>query len=124
MYMNIEEPLPEYIELEYHDEIWQQPIDYEHIPFRCRRCHEYGNLFRKYPQNKEVEITRTQEEEQRRTEGLDTGDEGFKEIQKRKKPSKEGTKIQQKDKSVVAGNQNKFQVLQVEEEENEGERKE
>lgn len=46
VYMNIAEPLPEYIELEYHDEIWQQPIDYEHIPFRCRRCHECGHLFR------------------------------------------------------------------------------
>jgi len=63
VYMNIAEPLPEYIELEYHDEIWQQPIDYEHIPFRCRRCHEYGNLFRQCPLNKEVEITKTQDEE-------------------------------------------------------------
>jgi len=26
VYMNISKPLPEYIELEYHDEIWQQPI--------------------------------------------------------------------------------------------------
>lgn len=37
VYMNIADPLPEFIEVEYHDEIWQQPIDYEHIPFRCRR---------------------------------------------------------------------------------------
>lgn len=67
---------------------------------------------------------RTHEEEQRRTEGLDIGDEGFKEIQRRKKPSKEGMRIQQKEKSVVIENQNKFQVLQEEEDENEGERKE
>jgi len=59
VYMNIAEPLPEYIELEYHDEIWQQPMDYEHISFRCRRCHEYGHLFRQWPLNKEAEITRT-----------------------------------------------------------------
>eukprot|EP00253_Pinus_taeda_P020851 PITA_20851 len=49
VYMNIEEPLPEYVEVEYHDEIWQHPIDYEHIPFRCRRCHEYDHLFRECP---------------------------------------------------------------------------
>lgn len=35
-YMNITEPLQDFIELEYHDEIWQQPMDYEHIPFRYR----------------------------------------------------------------------------------------
>lgn len=33
VYMNIAEPLLEYIELEYHDEIWHQKMDYEHIPF-------------------------------------------------------------------------------------------
>jgi len=44
-YMNITEHLLDFIELEYHDEIWQQLVDYEHIPFRCRRCHEYGNIF-------------------------------------------------------------------------------
>ena len=36
--------------LEGHD--WYQPIHYEHIPFRCRRCHEHGNLFRDFPDNK------------------------------------------------------------------------
>lgn len=74
IYMNIAEPLSEYIELEYHDEIWQQPMDYEHIPFRCTRCHEYGHLFKQCPLNKEEEITKEQEEEQRRTEGTDEGE--------------------------------------------------
>ena len=72
--MNIAEPLPEYIELEYHDEIWQQPIDYEHIPFRCRRCHEYENLFKQCPLNKEEETPRNQGEEQRRIEEIDEGE--------------------------------------------------
>lgn len=48
-YMNITEPLPDLIELEYHDEIWNQTLDYEHIPFRCHRCHEYGHLLRECP---------------------------------------------------------------------------
>lgn len=38
IYMNIAEPLPEFVEVEYHDELWKQPVDYEHIPFRCRKC--------------------------------------------------------------------------------------
>lgn len=45
VYMNITKPLRESIELEYHEEVSQQPINYEHIPFRCCRCHEYGHLF-------------------------------------------------------------------------------
>lgn len=77
VYMNIAEPLPKYIELEYHDEIWQQPMDYEHIPFRCRRCHEYGHLFKQCPLNKEEETLRKQEEEQRRTKRIEEGEMGF-----------------------------------------------
>lgn len=49
VYMNISEPLPESIELEYEGKIWQQTLDYEHIPFRCRRCHEYGHLYKTCP---------------------------------------------------------------------------
>lgn len=68
VYMNISDPLPEYIELEYHDEIWQQPMDYEHIPFRCRRCHEYEHLFKLCPLNVGEETTRKAEVERRRIE--------------------------------------------------------
>ena len=51
MYLNIAKPLPGSITLEYHDEDWSQTIDYEHIPFRCRKCHEHGHLFREFPLN-------------------------------------------------------------------------
>lgn len=34
-YMNIMEPLPEFVEPEYQDEVWQRPLNYEHIPFCC-----------------------------------------------------------------------------------------
>jgi hypothetical protein len=51
VYMNIAKPLPGSITLEYHDEDWSQTIDYEHIPFRCRKCHEHGHLFRDCPLN-------------------------------------------------------------------------
>jgi hypothetical protein len=37
VYLNIAKPLPGSIALEYHDEDWLQTIDYEHIPFRCKK---------------------------------------------------------------------------------------
>jgi hypothetical protein len=51
VYLNIAKPLPGSIMLEYQDEDWAQTIDYEHIPFRCRKCHEHGHLFRECPLN-------------------------------------------------------------------------
>jgi hypothetical protein len=38
VYLNISKPLPGAITLDYQDEEWSQTIDYEHIPFRCRKC--------------------------------------------------------------------------------------
>jgi hypothetical protein len=52
--MNISKELPRSITLEYQDEDWQQTLDYEHIPFRCRRCHEHGHLFRDCPLTKNI----------------------------------------------------------------------
>jgi hypothetical protein len=49
VYMNISKALPGSVTLEYQDEDWQQTLDYEHIPFRCRRCHEHGHLYRDCP---------------------------------------------------------------------------
>jgi hypothetical protein len=49
--MNITNPLPGSLTLEYQDEEWVHTIDYEHIPFICRKFHEHGHLFRDFPQN-------------------------------------------------------------------------
>lgn len=51
VYLNISKPLPGSISLEYQDEDWSQTIDYEHISFRYRKCHEHGHLFRDCPLN-------------------------------------------------------------------------
>jgi hypothetical protein len=51
VHQNISKPLPRSITLEYHDEDWMQTIDYEHISFWCRKCHEHGHLFRDFPLN-------------------------------------------------------------------------
>jgi hypothetical protein len=51
VYMDISKALPGSVTLEYQDEDWNQTIDYEHIPFHCRKCHEHGHLFRDFPLN-------------------------------------------------------------------------
>lgn len=93
VYMNIAEPLPEHIELEYHDSFWQQPLDYEHIPSRCRRCHEYGHLYRQCPLNKEEEYIRKREEQHREAERMEETDKGFQQVNRKKKPNREGTRV-------------------------------
>ena len=51
--MDLSGALPNEIILEVLDEEWVQAVDYEHIPFRRRRCHEHGHLLRDCPLNKE-----------------------------------------------------------------------
>jgi hypothetical protein len=51
VYIDISRALAGYVILEYQDEDWSQTIDYEHITFRCRKCHEHGHLFRDFPLN-------------------------------------------------------------------------
>jgi hypothetical protein len=51
VYMNISKALPGSVTLEYQDEDWIQTIDYEHIPFHCRKCHEHGHVFQDFPLN-------------------------------------------------------------------------
>jgi len=46
VYMNITESLSKFIELEYWNEEWKQPLDYDHIPFCYRTCHEYNHLYK------------------------------------------------------------------------------
>lgn len=59
-------------------------MDYEHIPFICRRCHKYGHLYKHCPLNNEQETTRKQGGELRRTEKTDEGETGFQEIHRKK----------------------------------------
>lgn len=52
MEMDLSGALPDEVILEVFYEEWMQTVDYEHIPFRCRRCHEHGHLFRDCPLSK------------------------------------------------------------------------
>lgn len=52
VYMRLSKALSDAVSI-YHDDVeWVQLIDYEHVPFRCRRCHALGHLFRDCPLNK------------------------------------------------------------------------
>ena len=49
--MHLAQALPESVSL-YHDDFeWVQSIDYEHVPFRGRKFHAHGHLFRDFPLN-------------------------------------------------------------------------
>lgn len=50
--MDLSGALLDEVILEFFDEEWVQTVDYEHIPFRCRRCHEQGHIFRDFPLSK------------------------------------------------------------------------
>jgi len=49
--MHLTKALANSVSLFHDDYEWIQTIDYEHIPFRCRKCHEHGHLFRDCPLN-------------------------------------------------------------------------
>lgn len=50
--MDVSGALHEGLWLEFRDEDYFQAIDYEQIPFRCRRCHEHGHFVRDFPLNR------------------------------------------------------------------------
>lgn len=50
--MDLSGALLDEVILEVYDEEWVHAVDYEHILFICRKCHENGHLFRECPLNK------------------------------------------------------------------------
>ena len=57
LYLDISVTLPESICLRHIDSESIHPIDYEHIPFRCRKFHEHGHLFCEFPLNSKMSPT-------------------------------------------------------------------
>lgn len=46
VYMHLNKALPDAVSILHDDVEWVQLVDYEHVPFRCRRCHALGHLYR------------------------------------------------------------------------------
>ena len=88
------------------DEYWMQTLDYEQIPFTCRRCHEYGHLFRDCPKNN-PKITPENDE-------LQT-EQGFARSPSRKQGNQKQDSQEVHKKIVVS---NKFEALGYHDEEN------
>jgi hypothetical protein len=97
VYMDISKALPGSVTLEYQDEDWQQTLDYEHIPFRCRKCHEHGHLFRDCPLN--IQATKASEAKQK---------DGFTTVTSRKKNP---PKKQQSDPKPTILTKNSYEIL-------------
>lgn len=58
----------------------EQTIDYEHVPFRYRKCHEHGHLFINFPLNQQQPIESSKQDP-----------EGFTKVQHEKKLTKKAT---------------------------------
>jgi hypothetical protein len=76
VYMNVANSIPDSIVVSYQDEEWIQPLNYEHIPFQCRKFHVHGHLFRDCPLNSPTQGSKVKEE-------IDL--EGFTKIQGKRK---------------------------------------
>jgi hypothetical protein len=59
--MDVSGALPEEVCLEFRDEEWIQSINYEQIPFKCRRFHEHGHLLRECSLIKKIEQEKTKQ---------------------------------------------------------------
>jgi len=105
VYMDLSKELPEAIRLNWEDEEWIQPLDYEQLPFRCRLCHDYGHLGRNCPKNP----LRNPGPQAREKE---TDEEGFTQVRNKRKSkgSDQQKKGKEKGKNVVVS-KNPFQPL-------------
>lgn len=84
------------------------------MPFRCRKCHEYGQLFKEYPLNVEEE-ERKNKQQRKTTED----DEGFQEVKLKKRPTKVFQQNGRKEQQTKSQETNRYEILQIEEGEGE-----
>lgn len=101
--MDLSGALLEAIILEVYDEDWVQRVDYEHIPFRCHKCHEHGHLYRYFP-------IINMEGNQKTT--MERDHEGFTKVRRKGKGGKHPHKNLNEDRHT---RHNKFKILEEEE---------
>jgi len=106
--VDLKQPLPDTVSLSHEDVEWIQLIEYEHVPFRCRKCHDLGHLYRDCPLNSKPMAQGDQENP--------TAD-GFTKVTNRRRGNKKHTiqtKPDQKDPSKPSTS-NSYEVLANEE---------
>lgn len=102
--MSLDKALPNSVSLSHDDYEWIQPLDYEHVPFHCRKCHAHGHLFRDCPLNAKANVSDPSD--------LSTQD-GFTKVPSRKwghKKPASGKKPQQ-DIASIPSTSNSFEIL-------------
>ena len=97
--MDLSKALLEAIKLLWDDDEWIQNLDYEQVPFRCHRCHEYGHLFRECPMNHPKPLV---------NKVLNPADLGFSKVSSRKRGNK---KQDPQDLAKKINNSNSFENL-------------
>ena len=97
--MDMTKEIPEAIQMICEDEEWVQTLDYDQIPFRCKRCHGYDHLFRDCPMNHPKNATRKEEENK---------DQGFTRVSSRKRGGRKQENREVHKKRMVS---NKFEIL-------------
>eukprot|EP00253_Pinus_taeda_P034473 PITA_34473 len=98
--MHLTKALTDSVSLFHDDFEWIQTLDYEHIPFRCRKCHEHGHLFRDFPLNPQPKPP---------VNDLRTNSEGFTKIPNRRRHAKKSTPTP--DSSKKLDSLNRFSIL-------------
>ena len=79
--MDLSGALPDEVILEVFDEDWVQTVDYEHILFKCCKCHKHGHLFRDCPLSRE---------DNRSKQNAMKDTESFQKVESRGKEAKKG----------------------------------
>jgi len=98
--MQLKKTLAETVSLFHDDFEWLQSVDYEHIPFRCRRCHVHGHLFRECPLNAQAQAT---------SNATPKDSDGFTKVTARKRHAKKNPATTSSPSNPESSNQ--FQIL-------------
>lgn len=98
--MQLKKTLADSVSLFHDDFEWLQPIDYEHIPFRCRKCHEHGHRFRECPLNTQTHAAANE---------TPKDSDGFTKVTSRRRHAKKNLDAPSSPKKPDS--QNRFQIL-------------
>lgn len=102
--MRIGNALTNSVSLLHDDFEWIQPIDYEHVAFRCRKFHAHDHLFHDYPLNASPT----------NSDNLDKSDsEGFTKVTNRKRHTKKSPHVPKNplSNSFAPSTNNRFDIL-------------
>lgn len=102
--MHQDKALPDSVSLFHDDYEWIQPLDYEHVPFHCRKCHAHEHLFRDYLLNAKANASDPYDM---------PNQDGFAKVPSRKRAHKKPStrKKPQQDTASFPSTSNSFEIL-------------